>query len=440
MAGKIKSFLKGVMNNIKPNAIDYMSINRLRTTISANSELPFAATMSERTLSFTRILDNTLGGKVSFDTMRVYPDPFGICPLSALLYFTSDTPCQVRYSVLVDENAESLQFLTGCRKGVHFIPVFGLLPEYENKILVELLAPDMKVLASRTLTLQTPALPDIAGSDHRYPCIKDARGAIRYFLQLPLSEETVIPLKGGQFLAADARCQTLMQGQFYPTHLYEMDALGCVMRTFYIGNGIVRILGEKEDNGNLLIETIDPSKEDVIELELDRTTGNPVRTSAPSGAEISRPAAIDPELLARLCKAPLIEKLQEYGDAPFTTVGWLHEPVPYKGASIETSAAVELSYLKDTYDLSFYISGDTLMIETTGDKLQGVVFSNNDRIYQLDLTAAPLEDEDAKEHRYTLAVPFTEMFSGTYTIVVRFQDGGQETLAETITLSRSRNF
>lgn len=428
------------MNNIKPNAIDYMSINRLRTTISANSELPFAASMSERTLSFARILDNTLGGKVSFDTMRIYPDPFGICPLSALLYFTSDTPCQVRYSVLMDGNAESRQFLTGCRKGVHFIPVFGLIPEQENKILVELLSPDMDILASRTLTLQTPPLPDIAGKDRRYPCIRDTQGNIRYFLQIPLSKENVIPLKGGQFLAADARYQVLTQGQFYPTHLYEMDALGCILRTFYVGNGIVRILGENETTGNLLIESVDPAKEDVVELELDRTAGNPVRTGTPSGTRISQPVSVDPDLLAGLCEAALIEKLQEYSDAPFTTVGWLREPAPYKGASIETSAAVELSYLKETYDLSFYISGDTLMIETTGDKLQGVVFSNNDRIYQLDLTAAPLEDEKAKQHRYTLAVPFTEMFSGTYTIVVRFQDGGQETLAETITLSRSRNF
>lgn len=440
MAGKIKSFFKGVMNNIKPNAIDYMSINRLRTTISANSELPFAASMSERTLSFARILDHTLGGKVSFDAMRIYPDPFGICPLSALLYFTSDTPCQVRYSVLVDESTDSWEFLTDCRKGVHFIPVFGLLQGYENKVLVELLSPDGVVLASRTLTLQTPALPDIAGNDDRYPCIKDEQGNIRYFLQLPLFNNTVVPLKDGQFLAADARYQTLVQGQFYPTHLYEMDALGRVMHTFYIGNGIVRIPGEKEDNGNLLIETIDTAKEEVIELELDRKTGNPVRNNASSNTGTSCGTAISTDLLAGLCKTPLIDKLQEYSDAPFTTVGWLHEPAPYKGASIETSAAVELSYLKDTYGLSFYISGDTLMIETTGDKLQGVVFSNNDRIYQLDLTAAPLEDEALKEHHYTLAVPFTEMFSGTYTIVVRFQDGGQETLAETITLSRSRNF
>ena len=85
--------------------------------------------------------------------------------------------------------------------------------------------------------------------------------------------------------------------------------------------------------------------------------------------------------------------------------------------------------------MSFSICGDTLLIQTTGNDIQEVVFSKSDRIYQLDLTAPLLT---SPETRYRLAVPFTEMYSGTYSIVIRFRDGGQEVLADTITLSRTR--
>lgn len=448
MAGKITSLFRGFMKNISPNAIDYMSINRLRLTISANSDLPFFASAAERTQSFARVLRSTLGETVPFEFMRMYPDPFGICPLSALLYFTCEQPCRVRYTIIEEENAEGFSFLSEYRKGIHLVPVFGLYPDTENKVFVELLDASDHCFANRTIVLRTPALiPDMLenpGLAPAYPTLKDNAGNVRYFLQIPFAQESIIPLQNGQFLTMDKRFQVLSQGQFYPTHLYEMDALGCVTRTYYVGNGIVRILGEKEDDGNIILETPDSAK-GIMKIELDRETGNLVRSGFISNnteditSKEPAHAKWDWALMHHLCTQPLIDKFEAYAVAPFMTVGWLRQPVPYKGASIETSAAVKRSYLRDKYGLSFYITGDTLMIETHGDELQGVVFSNNDRIYQLDLTAPPLTDENMKKHCYVLAVPFTEMFSGTYTIIVRFRDGGQETLAETITLSRSRN-
>ena len=60
-------------------------------------------------------------------------------------------------------------------------------------------------------------------------------------------------------------------------------------------------------------------------------------------------------------------------------------------------------------------------------------------MYQLDLTSPPAIGDQYEKYRYTFAVPFTEMHSGTYSVVIRFRDGGQEVLKDTLTLSRRRS-
>lgn len=122
----------------------------------------------------------------------------------------------------------------------------------------------------------------------------------------------------------------------------------------------------------------------------------------------------------------------------FPIIGWLQPPVFYRAASVETASAVELSYMKETYGISFMILGDCLMIDTIGDQIQEIVFSRAERLYQLDLTNPPAQNDQYEKYHYTFAVPFTEMYSGTYSIVIRFRDGGQEVLKDTVTLSRRR--
>ena len=90
------------------------------------------------------------------------------------------------------------------------------------------------------------------------------------------------------------------------------------------------------------------------------------------------------------------------------------------------------------YGLTFSIVGNNLSIDTTNDDIQEIVFSHADRLYELDLTNPPLADSQYEKYRYTLAVPFTEMYSGTYSIVIRFRDGGQAVLQDTVSLSRER--
>ncbi len=95
--------------------------------------------------------------------------------------------------------------------------------------------------------------------------------------------------------------------------------------------------------------------------------------------------------------------------------------------------------MKNTYGITFSINGDSLLVSTTGDLIQEIVFSHPDRIYQLDLTNPPLDESLYEKYRYTLTVPLTEMYSGTYSLVIRFRDGKQEVLQDALSLSRRRN-
>lgn len=95
--------------------------------------------------------------------------------------------------------------------------------------------------------------------------------------------------------------------------------------------------------------------------------------------------------------------------------------------------------MKNTYGITFSINGDSLLVNTTGDLIQEIVFSHPDRIYQLDLTNPPLDEALYEKYRYTLTVPLTEMYSGTYSLVIRFRNGKQEVLQDALSLSRRRN-
>ena len=95
--------------------------------------------------------------------------------------------------------------------------------------------------------------------------------------------------------------------------------------------------------------------------------------------------------------------------------------------------------MKNTYGITFSINGDSLLVNTTGDLIQEIVFSHPDRIYQLDLTNPLLDESLYEKYRYTLTVPLTEMYSGTYSLVIRFRDGKQEVLQDALSLSRRRN-
>ncbi|MCH5264492.1 MAG: aryl-sulfate sulfotransferase [Lachnospiraceae bacterium] len=446
LSGRIKEWTQFHFSSYK---IDFMSLNRLRLNLNISGGLPNRTPYTELTREKEQKLHDLLQDEsLTFDTMKIVTNPYGLAPLTAMAVFHTETPCCLSYTVKGTSSDTDYHHTFTEPVTTHIAPIFGLYPDTDNILTLELITEDT-VTASRTIRIKTGPLPHPLADNPDgsfYPFWRDCEGTIRYFLNVPASDAGLTAISDNRFLMADAAIRT-RTGQFpLPTHLYEFDLLGRFYRTFYIGSGIDAICEEKEPSGNLNIVTSPHLREaENTLLELERQTGAVAKSSALSDAlkndTIHTGTVLDRSYLDALSTETLeaFYRLERsLADIPYAVCGWLPAPTLYKGASIQTAAAVSLEYMAEHYDMRFAISGDALYLTTTGSQLLEILFTKYDRIYQLDLSGLPPEDDRYANYSYTMAVPFTEMHSGTYSIILRFVDGGQEVLADTVTLSRTR--
>lgn len=436
MPNRITSWLKSYLTQ---NKIDFMSLNRLRQNQTASSTIPVRISLTEK----TRMAENLLWVRshdtsMSFETMDLVRNPYGTTPLTALAMFHTDLPCRISYTVESEAAAPWHHDYTSFSTD-HVAPILGLCPDTDNTVSLTLYQQDGSILSKKSLTVHTDPLP----TDTTCPIWRDRNGIIRYCLSIPSCDGHLIPLSDGHFLLIHDKIRTRTDSRPLPTHLHEIDLLGRCYRTCYVGDGILNAYGEvSETNHNFLVLSVDKKKNEPILLELDRETGAIVHVHSSWDQALFQTAL---SLQKKDLDALATDSLEMFTHAgeildqiEFPIIGWLQPPVFYRAASVETASAVELSYMKETYGISFMILGDCLMIDTIGDQIQEIVFSRAERLYQLDLTNPPAQNDQYEKYHYTFAVPFTEMYSGTYSIVIRFRDGGQEVLKDTVTLSRRR--
>lgn len=437
MPNRITSWLKSYFPQHK---IDFMSLNRLRQNQTVSSTIPVRIAFTEK----TRMAENLLWVRshdtsMTFETMELVRNPYGITPLTALAIFHTDTPSRLSYTI-ESGSAKPWRYDYTSYSTSHAAPILGLCPDTENTVTLRLYREDGTELSHRVFQLHTDPLPD----DYSYPLWRDEQGTIRYFLAIPSCDAKVIPLSDEHFLLVNDKIRTRTGQKPLPTHLYEVDLLGRCYRTYYVGNGIYEAYGElSPEQHNLLVLAAGQPKKDSLLIEIDRETGAILPAASQPDTPLPCPAIqLQKEHFHALFQdSPELFSLagETLDQIAYPTTGWLMPPVFYRAASVETSSAVGLDYLKERYGLSFGIVGDCLMVDTVGDQIQEIVFSRAERIYQLDLTNPPAPDDQYANYRYTFAVPLTEMYSGTYSIVIRFRDGGQEVLKDTITLSRARS-
>lgn len=437
MSGKIKDWLSHWRAF---NKIDYLSLNRLRQNQSISSSIPLRLSYAEK----TRRADNLIwirshDTSITFDSMTLTCNPYGVTPLTALAIFHTDIPCRLSYTVHSEAGNEDFHYDYIELTTSHVAPIWGMYANALNTITLTLYREDGSEAASRVVEWQTDALP----VDYRYPSLCDKEGQVRYILTIPTQKGKLYPLPNQHFLLLNDKMRMRTGAEPLPTHIHEIDLLGRNYRTCYVGNGIQEIIETSDEQGNLLVLT--PASEGTSSLltAIDLTTGTILRTSKDiPQTDTSLATQLKREHLTSMSSDSLENFVlagEELEHIEYAETGWLRPPVLYKAASVESSGTVSLAYMREHYGLNFSIVGNNLSIDTTNDDIQEIVFSRADRLYELDLTNPPLSDERYKKYRYTLAVPFTEMYSGTYSIVIRFRDGGQAVLQDTVTLSRERN-
>lgn len=229
----------------------------------------------------------------TLDNPNVILNPYGNSPLTALVIFQSEEPGVPKITV---EGKDALTTVHGEGEfGTdHYVPIYGLYADKENKVIIELNG-EVKEIVIKTEPIETLIEPvEIYAPDRdkltnefyffspsgrgTLPSAYDVNGDIRWYLTDKLSWD-ISRLDNGRLLLSTER---LINSPYYNTGLYEIDLLGKVYNEYSLPGGYHHDFYELE-NGNLLIATNDFNNyeqgtvEDVI-VEIDRSSGQIVKT------------------------------------------------------------------------------------------------------------------------------------------------------------------
>lgn len=217
-------------------------------------------------------------------------DPYKSSPLTALILFETKNDVTPKVTVVgKDKNTTITHTFQNTTK--HYLSIYGLYPDYENKVIIEYKEKGKQI--KKEVTIKTDKLPDdfplptsvnskkeelgtefyfYTPSSKGYSCAYDMNGDVRWYLtHYAIWDNT--RLKNGNMLVSTER---LINTPYYMTGLYEIDMFGKIYKEYSLPGGYHHDYYEMP-NGNLLVATDDfdnkyGTVEDYI-VELDRKTG-----------------------------------------------------------------------------------------------------------------------------------------------------------------------
>lgn len=219
----------------------------------------------------------------SLDNPNVILNPYGNCPLSAIIVFqTKDltTPS----ITIKGRNGNDLSH-TYTPSKVHILPIYGLYAGYENKVIIEVSG------KKKEITIKTDDLPsDFPSSnlitsnntsdfyftsfeDASYTAAFDGYGFVRWYVTGDYKWD-IQRLNNGHILMSSDKT---ISGN-YSAGLMEMDLLGKVYYEYLIPGGYHHNVFEM-NNGNLLTISNNISSETLEDyiVEIDRNNGSIVK-------------------------------------------------------------------------------------------------------------------------------------------------------------------
>jgi len=289
------------------------------------------------------LLEEMESGQYSLENPLVVVNPYGISPLTALVFFRSSEPLSISVSVQGGREGQDVSFSVGAYATCHLVPIYGLFPGKRNLVTLEAVSKEGEKF-QRELQIHTENLPSklqelvlsastfvpsqvAEGFNFTFqddPKVAfDQDGVIRWFLDIP----TILP----------ALYQEESDGHFFCTGNYhfgdviiwEASLLGRISRAFYSPYGVHHDLAVLENGNFLFLGTQGNETMEDFLYEMDMRSGEIVRT-------LDMREVLDPQR-----KAP-----------GWTPQDWLHlnavVPVPGEEAvllsSRHQSAVVKLGY------------------------------------------------------------------------------------------------
>lgn len=267
----------------------------LETNIEKQVSLPVISRSIDKIL-----LEEAQSREYTFQNPKIYLNPFGIAPLTAMILFQTKKPFRVRATVegLTNSNADVAG--TTQEDVIHRVPVIGLYPNRENEILLELLDSAGTVKKSRKVTVVTEALPKklhrmvkkiiasgssaynltiVSGKSTAYPYAFDCEGRLRYYLTYRSGGYGIFPLTNHRFIIPEHNVLIPTYDKLHTAQMYEMDYMGRVYQIYRVEKGYHHSVIEKVPGGNLLAlsNSIEGHHQDAVS-ELDRQTGEVIKT------------------------------------------------------------------------------------------------------------------------------------------------------------------
>jgi len=228
--------------------------------------------MQEQIESF--LLQEMETGEYSWENPFVVVDPYGVCPLSALVFFTSEEPLSIRVAISNGEGEEDFSFSFEILSTKHLVPVYGLFPGERNQVFLEART-ETGETRERVIEIPTAPLPEsvrnlgeVVKNDEslRQPgfnfswfdnpkTIFDGDGVIRWFLNIPALGTSFFKANNGKFF--------FCTGSYYFGDLviWEMNLLGRISQVVFSPFGAhhdmaffddVRLLVTGSDSGKLV--------------------------------------------------------------------------------------------------------------------------------------------------------------------------------------------
>lgn len=266
-------------------------------TISEEEFFPLTCQKKDKKIQKTLV-----SGKYTLKKPKVLLNPYGDAPLSAYILFTTKNACEVRVTVKGKTSHTDVSGTLGKEKN-HRIPVIGLYPSANNKVVVETLGKKGKVLEKKTVRIKTAKVHSslknavkkekikgqkkkvhsaygltIISGQNNLPFAYDEDGRIRWYMTRKTGSYGIFPLSNKRFIYQTTDSLALSEEKAQTTEMMEMDFMGRTYQIYFVRNGIHHEVIEKTPGGNLLVlsSSIDQHIEDVV-LEIDRKTGKEVK-------------------------------------------------------------------------------------------------------------------------------------------------------------------
>ena len=192
-------------------------------------------------------------------------NPYDISPLTALIIFETEKEEEVTL-IIKGKNAEDITN-TFEKNTKHYIPVYGLYPDYENKIIIQ--TKDNK----KELTIKTDKLPDIFPEIEKnnnegflfitsdtIPYAIDNNNEVRWYLTKNYKGNIDVNNNNNLILSSDRYTE-----DNYYTGLIEIDYLGKIHKEYQLDTGCCG--NYKLTNDSIIIQS-----NKIIELDLQTGT------------------------------------------------------------------------------------------------------------------------------------------------------------------------